>query len=114
MRLLLVPLIVLLASTANAADLPPPSRPIQEVVDLPIEAGLQQAKVQPAPPADDATFLRRVTLDLCGRIPTTAELNAYLASTEPDRKGKLVDRLLASSAFIRHQVTEFDVMLASR
>src|SRR5437879_4608877 len=106
--------VLLLASALRAADLPPPTKPIEEVVDLLVEARLQQAKIQPAPLADDAAFLRRVTLDLCGRIPTASEIQTYLTSAEPDKKVKLVDRLLASSAFVRHQATEFDAMMAGR
>jgi hypothetical protein len=50
--------------------------------------------LRPSPLADDATFLRRVTLDLCGRLPTTAETRAFLADTSADKRSKLIDRLL--------------------
>src|SRR5262249_42895174 len=48
----------------------------------------------PSPAADDATFIRRVTVDLCGRLPTTDETRAYVADTAADKRVKLVDRLL--------------------
>jgi hypothetical protein len=50
----------------------------------------------PSPLADDATLIRRTTVDLCGRLPTADEVREYLASSSPDKREKLVDRLLAS------------------
>jgi hypothetical protein len=49
-----------------------------------------------APPADDAEFLRRVTMDLQGIIPTYDETVAFLQDPAPDKRAALVDRLLAS------------------
>jgi len=55
--------------------------------------------VEPARPADDATLLRRVFLDLTGRLPSPDEVTAYLDSQEEAKFEKLVDRLLASDEF---------------
>src|SRR5206468_2871432 len=60
---------------------------------------------------DDASLIRRLTLDLVGRIPTVAETRAFVASSEPDKRVKLVERLMASPGFVRHQATEFDTLL---
>jgi hypothetical protein len=113
-RLLALALLVL-ASAAVTADEPakllPPDRPIEQVIDHYIGAGLRAAKVEPAPPADDAELLRRLTLDLAGRIPTVAELAEYLGSTDPDKKTKLVDRLMSSPDYVRHQTTELVTLL---
>jgi hypothetical protein len=115
MRLLRLtfPLLVALCagSLARADDLLPPDRPIEQAVDFYIDARLKEAKLTPAPQADDANLIRRVTLDLVGRIPTLAEVQAYVQATEPDKRVRLVDRLLASSGFVRHQAAEFDAML---
>ncbi|MBI5691766.1 MAG: DUF1553 domain-containing protein [Verrucomicrobia bacterium] len=46
------------------------------------------------PLADDLTFLRRVTLDTVGVIPTEAEIAAFQADRSPDRRARLIDRLL--------------------
>jgi hypothetical protein len=86
-------------------------RPIEEAVDHYIEARLAAAGVTPAPPADDANFIRRVTLDLAGRTPTSLEVASYLASTDADKRMRLIDRLLASPDFAFHQRNEFDVQL---
>jgi hypothetical protein len=50
----------------------------------------------PSPVCDDATFIRRVTLDLCGRLPTADEVRAFLADTSAEKRTQLVDRLLDS------------------
>lgn len=49
-----------------------------------------------APVSDDAEFLRRVSLDLVGVVPTEAETSAFLGDPSPDKRAALVDRLLAS------------------
>ena len=53
---------------------------IEDVVDLCIDARLQQSDTVPARPADDATLIRRTTLDLLGRVPATSEVRNYVTS----------------------------------
>jgi Protein of unknown function (DUF1549)/Protein of unknown function (DUF1553) len=98
-------------NTARADDLLPSDRPIAEVVDHYIDLGLRKVPIKPASRADDATLIRRQTLDLDGRIPTAGESRAYCASTDRDKRARLVDRLMTSPAFVRHQATELDAML---
>jgi hypothetical protein len=107
--LALVPFLA--ASPAAADDLLPPGTPIEQAVDLYIDARLREEKIAPAPQADDATLARRLTLDLAGRIPVPAETRAFVESREADKRVRLVDRLVASPAFIRHQADEFDAFL---
>jgi Protein of unknown function (DUF1549)/Protein of unknown function (DUF1553)/Bacterial Ig-like domain (group 2) len=52
--------------------------------------------LRPSPVCDDATFLRRATVDLCGRLPTPVEVTAFLADTAADKRTRLIDRLLDS------------------
>ena len=56
----------------------------------------------PAAPADDATFARRVYLDLVGRIPTVAEARAFLDDPAADKRAEPVDRLLGSPGYTAH------------
>jgi len=112
------PIAILAASLPMAAgrlqafdDLPDAARPVEEVVDQFVDAALAAAKVTAAPAADDANFIRRATLDLAGRIPTTSEVQSYLQSSEADKKVRLIDRLLAAPDFVFHQRNEVDVML---
>ncbi len=60
---------------------------------------LQAANLEPSPPADKATLLRRVTLDLTGLPPTLDALDQFLADDRPDAYEKAVDQLLASPAY---------------
>src|SRR5262245_30341526 len=96
----------LLASPTFAADLLPVDRAIAELVDRYTDLQLNEQSIKPAAPADDATVLRRLTLDLVGRIPTAGELDAYVSSTDPQKKTQLVDRLMARGGFLRHSVDE--------
>jgi hypothetical protein len=69
---------------------------IKTPVDAFVLAGLKKAGLKPAPPADRATLLRRVTFDLTGLPPTPEEIDAFVADRSPNAWEKVVDRLLAS------------------
>ncbi|HEX5102560.1 MAG TPA: DUF1549 domain-containing protein, partial [Pirellulaceae bacterium] len=56
-------------------------------------------KLAATPIVDDEVFLRRVFVDLIGRIPTTGEVNAFTAADPKDRREKLVEKLLADERF---------------
>jgi len=58
----------------------------------------KNAGVEPAPPATDATFLRRAFLDLTGAIPTVGEVRTFLRDQSPDKRARLIDRLLGTAA----------------
>lgn len=95
----------------TAAEPFPADKPVEEAIDHYIEAKLAAVGVSAAPQAPDTTLIRRTTLDLVGRIPTLAEAQAYAAAAEPDKRVALVDRLLSSPAFVRHQAGRFDAIL---
>ena len=61
---------------------------------------LEALKVPPSPPAGDAAFLRRVSLDLTGEQPAPEVVRPFLADHDPDKRTKLVDRLLAKPEFV--------------
>lgn len=65
-------------------------------IDSLVLAKWRQLGLAPSPRSSDATFLRRVTIDLCGRLPTVEETTAFLADASPSKRDALVDRLLAS------------------
>jgi hypothetical protein len=64
--------------------------------------------------ASDAEILRRITLDLAGTIPTAAEARAFLADSDSAKRGKLVDRLLASPGYARRMEQAITVMFLER
>ena len=68
----------------------------RDVIDHFILARLEAEGLRPAPEADRATLIRRLTLDLTGLPPTPAEVDAFLADSAPDAYEALVDRLLGS------------------
>ena len=96
---------------ARAEELPPPDRPIEEVVDALVDAGIAAAGKTAAPTANDSEFIRRVTLDLAGRIPTVPEVRSFVESAEQDKKTRLIDRLLSSPDFAYHLRNEYDALL---
>ncbi|MFC5458147.1 DUF1549 domain-containing protein [Prosthecobacter fluviatilis] len=59
-------------------------------------------KLKGNPQTDDNTFVRRIYLDIIGRIPTTRETEEFLNSKDADKRAKLIDRLLASEAYVQH------------
>jgi hypothetical protein len=99
------------AAPATAEELLTADKPLAEVVDHYLDAKLRKAGVKAAAPCDAANLIRRLTLDLNGRIPTPAEVAAFVQSSDPAKQVQLVDRLLASPAFPRHLATELDTML---
>lgn len=75
---------------------------------------LQRLHLPPSPPADDATFLRRATLDTLGRLPTPAEVGAFVADPASDKHARLADRLLAAPEYVDFWAYKWsDVLLVS-
>ncbi len=77
---------------APVGELPEPAN----AVDRLVFAKLREMGMPPSPLCDDATFLRRASLDIAGRLPSATEAEQFLADSAPDRRSKLVDRLLDS------------------
>ncbi|WP_395748205.1 DUF1549 domain-containing protein [Prosthecobacter sp.] len=59
-------------------------------------------KLQGNPQTDDNTFVRRIYLDIIGRIPTTRETEDFLNSKDADKRARLIDKLLGSEAYVQH------------
>ncbi|HEY3394023.1 MAG TPA: DUF1549 domain-containing protein, partial [Lacipirellulaceae bacterium] len=75
---------------------------------------LQALRLQPAPPADDATFLRRVFLDTIGKLPTTDEARAFLADQAPDMRARLIESLLEREEFVDYWTYQWcDLLLVN-
>jgi hypothetical protein len=93
----LVPALLLLAvcPVHGAAT---PARPVEQAVDDAFRRALGAAATLPSV-VDDDTFLRRVSLDLTGRLPTPEEARLWAAERRADRRERLVERLLASDAY---------------
>src|SRR5688500_162564 len=106
MTRLLAPAVLLVAGLGHAAE------PLHARIDALIDAKAKGAAVSAL--ADDAAFLRRVTLDLAGTIPSAAEARKFLDDRAADRRVKLIDRLLAGPEYPRRMQEAFHVMLMER
>lgn len=109
--LLAMSLLAFALAPVQSAELLPQDQDISQVIDHYIGEGLAAKSIAPAALASDLVILRRTTLDLAGRIPTLAEVQAYLSSTDTDKRAKLVDRLLSSPDFAFHHANELDATL---
>ena len=93
-----------------AVELPANSN--RNPIDVLIESRLQDQGLEPTAVIDDFAFLRRLSLDTTGRIPTPAMLADYLADPPAERRQRAVDRLLADSAWADHWVGYWQDVLA--
>jgi hypothetical protein len=84
---------------------PPDPALLAQKIDARLAAGWKGEEVESNPVAGDADYVRRLYLDLLGRIPTQAEVRAFQASTTPKKREKLVDQLLANRRHDRHLAT---------
>lgn len=71
----------------------------------------KRENLSPAPRADDATFLRRAYVDIAGTVPPPDVTKAFLSDASPDKRQKLVDRLVASPAYADHWMNYWDDVL---
>ncbi len=69
-------------------------------VDARIFGKMEQDRIPHATPASDLEFLRRVSLDLTGRIPSPQEIRDFTSSADAGKRDKLIEKLLASEAFV--------------
>ena len=75
--------------------------PVQSgLIDQYLFQAMQDAGVTPAGPASDAEFIRRVTLDLIGKVPDPDRVVAFLNDPAPDRRARLVEELLARPEWV--------------
>ena len=95
---------------APVEELPAPANFVDELVF----ANLEEIGVPPSPVCDDATFLRRVTLDIAGRLPTAEETTAFLADSSPDKRDRAIDTLLDSPDYADYFANKWSALLKNR
>ena len=111
-RFFLLALSVALALCSSG--LPAEDRPLRHVIDAEARAAWDREKITPAARADDATFLRRVYLDLVGTIPTHDEARTFLQDKDVRKRERLIDRLLDDPRFAEHQANVWDQVFFGR
>ena len=96
---------------AATVDSLPPSK---NFVDDFVFANLKAIGVPPSPVCDDATFLRRVTLDIAGRLPTQEEATAFFLSRETNKRDQVIDALLRSPDYADYFANKWTALLKNR
>ncbi|WP_437205055.1 DUF1549 domain-containing protein [Planctomicrobium sp. SH664] len=91
----------------------PASEPVNFIDELVMEK-LKKLRLQPSGLCTDEEFLRRVTIDLTGLLPTPDEYHAFMSSSEPDKRAKKIDELLASPEFTNVWVSNWADWLRMR
>ena len=95
---------------AEIKDVPTPNNFIDELVFQ----NLKELGIPPSGVIDDETFLRRVTLDIAGRIPTETERREFLDNESQDRRDELIDRLLATPDYADYFANKWTTLLKNR
>lgn len=95
---------------APVGELPEPKNFIDELVFN----NLREIGIAPSPVCDDATFLRRASLDIAGRLPTVEEAEEFLESVEPDKRDQLIERLLRSPGYADFFANKWTSLLKNR
>jgi hypothetical protein len=84
-----------------------PSLPQANYVDREVFSKLQRLNVVPSALADDAEFLRRLTIDTIGSLPAPDEVRAFMADRDPAKRAKKIDELLKNPAHAALWATKF-------
>jgi hypothetical protein len=88
--------------------------PVRNYVDEQVFAKLKAMGMPPSEPCDDATFIRRVSIDIAGHLPSLEETNRFLADTDPAKRDRLVDTLLASPEYADYFATKWSALFRNK
>ncbi len=88
--------------------------PSKNFVDDAVFANLRELGIPSSPVCDDATFLRRVSLDIAGRLPTDDERTNFFASQEDNKREQVIDTLLRSTEYADYFANKWTAMLKNR
>lgn len=92
------------------AGLSDPNNFIDEIVNR----KLTTLGIPPSPPSDDLTFIRRVTIDVAGRLPTPDETREFVTDTNPSKRDELIDRLVDSGDYADYFANKWNAVLRNR
>jgi len=91
-----------------------PDVPANNYIDEAVDAKLKKLRLIPSGVCDDATFLRRVSLDITGELPAPDQAGKFLDDPAADKRAKLVDELLERKEFIEMWVMKWAELLEIR
>lgn len=95
---------------APVGELPTP----RNFVDQLVFKQLVAMGMPPSAACDDATFIRRVTVDVAGRLPTPAETTAFVSSSDSDKRDRCIDRLLDSPEYADYFANKWSALLRNQ
>ena len=87
---------------------------VSNAIDEDVKAKLAKLRINPSPIAGDEEFLRRITIDLTGQLPTFEEYEAFLADGSPDKRARKIDELIATPEFTDIWVANWSELLMMR
>ncbi len=116
------PIVVRYRSQPALATVLVPGKPLDKFpalveknfIDKHIFAKLRKLNIEPSDECDDATFLRRVSLDVTGALPTPDEVRKFLADPDPARRAIKIDQLLEQPGYTAVWATKFADLLKAR
>jgi hypothetical protein len=95
---------------ADTSQMPAPNN----LVDEAVFAKLKVLGIPPSQLSDDATFLRRVYIDICGTLPTAEQARTFLADADPHKRDKLIDELLDSPEYADYFANKWNLVLRNK
>ena len=101
------------ATVPLGADISKMPEPIN-LVDAAVFGKLKQLGIPASDVCDDATFLRRVSLDISGTLPSEEEVRLFLVDASPDKRDRLIDRLLDGTAYADHFANKWNFVLRNK
>ncbi len=90
------------------------SDPVVDFINEQIRTGWEDNEVRPSPMADDAEWLRRVHLDIVGRIPSADTVDEFLASRDDAKRARIIDDLLQDPGYVQNWTTVWTNLLLGR
>ncbi|MEO5741432.1 MAG: DUF1549 and DUF1553 domain-containing protein, partial [Vicinamibacterales bacterium] len=87
--------------------------PQHNFIDRLVDAKLERLKIQPSGLTEDATFLRRLSLDLTGRLPSPESVGAFVDDRSRSKRARMIDKLIASPAYVDHWTVKWGDLLQS-
>lgn len=88
--------------------------PEQNFIDAAVFGKLKLLGIPPSELCDDATFLRRVHIDITGTLPTESEVTAFMNDADPDKRNRLIDRLLDSPQYADYFANKWNSVLRNK
>ena len=87
---------------------------VANYVDEAVAEKLKKLRINPSPVAGDEEFLRRITIDLTGLLPTVDEYEAFLADDDPEKRARKIDELIGRKEFTDLWVAKWSELLMMR